>query len=108
MPATRHLRITPPGEKREPLKLDFSRRLLDTLRPPASGRTWVYDATLPGLALMITDRDARSFYLYKKVNGRPQRVRLGAFDEITVDQARKLCARTLGAIADGADPQADK
>jgi integrase len=107
MPATRHLRIAD-ADRREPLKLDFSKRLLETLRPPAEGRTWVYDATLPGLALMITDRDARAFYLYKKIRGRPQRIRIGGFEEITVDQARKLCARKLGDIADGADPQAEK
>lgn len=107
MPAS-HLRIASTDERREPMKIDFSRRLLDTLRPPATGRTWVYDAAQPGLALMITDRDARSFYLYKKVAGRPQRIRLGGLDEITVDQARKLCAKKLGAIADGANPMAER
>ncbi len=103
-----HMRIAQSDQKKGPLKVDFSRRMLDTLRPPDEGRTWVYDTAQTGLALMITANDARSFYVYKWVNGRPQRVRLGALDEITVDQARKLCAKKLGDIAGGADPMAEK
>jgi integrase len=102
------LRLVKPDEKPKAMKLDFSRRLLDSIRPPKSGRIWVYDNAQTGLALMITANDARAFYLYKKINGRPQRVRLGGYDEITTDQARKLCAKKLGDIADGADPMAEK
>src|SRR5687767_8301875 len=98
MPAAAHLRLAS-DDKREPLKVDFSKRLLETIGAPKSGRTWVYDNKLPGLALMITDSGARSFYLYKWVNSRPRRIRLGAFDGITVDQARTLCAKELGRIA---------
>jgi integrase len=107
--AAQHLRIVSDDDsRRAPLKLDFSRRLIETLRPPTAGRTWIYDAKQAGLALQITANDARSFYLYKKVQGRPQRIHLGGFDEITVDQARILCAKKLGAIANGANPNAEK
>jgi integrase len=57
---------------------------------------------------MVTGTGARTFYVYRKVLGRPQRVRLGAFPDIGIEQARKLCQRTIGAISSGRDPMADR
>ena len=56
----RPLRIVPQteGERREPLKIDLSKQVIDTIRPPATGRTCVYDAKQIGLALMVTENDA--------------------------------------------------
>lgn len=102
------LRIVTDSERRAPLKIDFSRRLLEAIRPPASGRTSIYDAKQAGLVLIITSNDARAYYLYKKIRGRPQRVRLGGYDEITIEQARRNAAKELGRIADGADPMRER
>jgi integrase len=96
------------GERREPMKVDFSNRLLEAIKAPAKDRIWVYDARQNGLCLMITANNSRAFYVLKKVNGRTQRIRLGGFEEIGVDRARKLCAKTLGQIAEGVNPMAEK
>lgn len=76
--------------------------------PAGKDRAFIYDSRQPGLCLMTTRTDAKTFYFYGKVNGRPQRVRLGGFPEISVEQARKLAKVTSGDIADGADPMAKK
>jgi integrase len=109
MSAAKHMRIAAgEGERRSPLKFDFSNRALESIKAPAKDRAWVYDSRQTGLCLMITANDSRAFYVLKKVNGRTQRIRLGDFEDIGTDQARKLCAKTLGQIAEGIDPQAEK
>jgi len=76
--------------------------------PAGKDRIWIYDTRQPGLALMLTAAGAKTFYLYRKVHGRPQRVRLGVFPEVTVEQARKFAKQKIGDIANGRDPMADR
>ncbi len=57
---------------------------------------------------MVTATGAKAFYLYKKVNGRPQRIRIGGYPEITIDQARTEAQVKAGEIAKGVNPMAVK
>lgn len=100
------MRIT--GDRRGTTKRDFSKRMIEAIRPPATGRAWIYDAAQPGLCMMITPAGTKSFYLYRKVKGRPQRYRIGAYPAVTVEQARHECMRLLGRIVQGADPIAER
>jgi integrase len=61
-----------------------------------------------GLAFMVTDKGARSFYLYRKVHGRPQRIRIGGFPDISVEQARKMAVEINAQIVQGKDPAAER
>jgi len=104
-----HLRIAAKdGERREPMKVDFNKRILEAIKPPTKDRVWIYDSRQPGLCLMITAGDSRAFYAYKKVKGKPQRIRLASYDEVGIDEARKQCAKALVDIINGIDPQAEK
>ena len=85
-------------------RLKFTKRTLLALPTPAEKRTFHYDTATPGLALQITPKGARTFYLCRRVNGRFQRLRLGTFPAVTVEQARRLALEALGEIADGKDP----
>jgi hypothetical protein len=92
--------------KRPTVRINFSKRTLDGLEPPRSGdRRWGYDAKVPGLALMVTATGRKTFYLYKKVDGQPQRVRIGDFPTVTINQARSAAGKLIGEIAAGGDPQ---
>jgi integrase len=82
--------------------------LKDATCPTGKDRTWLYDRRLPGLAMMVTAAGSKAFYLYRKVKGRPQRVRLGAFPDISIDQARDLARKSTADIANGIDPMAQK
>ncbi|MGD2109988.1 MAG: tyrosine-type recombinase/integrase [Phycisphaerae bacterium] len=86
-------------------KINFTKRALDAVKAPDTGRRYVYDRRQPGLALCVTYTGLRTFYLYRRIRGRPTRVRIGVYPEITVENARKIAARMLGDIADGKDPQ---
>ncbi len=88
----------------EPNRVHFTKRAIDALAcPPGRKREWFYDDE-SRLALMVTAAGGRTFYIYKRVNNRPQRIRVGAFPDLSIEQARKTAARILGEIAEGKDP----
>lgn len=95
-------------KRKEASKLNFTKATLEALKPPASGRVFYYDAKTPGLAFAITDKDARRFYLYRRIDGRPERILLGTFPPMTIDQARTAAAQKNGDIARGINPVAAK
>jgi integrase len=101
------LKLTTNPAPRGPIKVRFSVRALEAIGAPASGRIWIYDdgaGSVPGLTLAVTATNARSFYWYRKVNGKPERVRIGGYDELSIDQARKRADDLNGQRAKGANP----
>jgi integrase len=87
----------------------FTAAALAKLKCPAgSDRLYVYDQRTPGLALCVTAAGARTFYVYRRVDGRPQRVRVGRFPGLSIEQARRQAAQVNAAIARGEDPQAER
>ena len=89
-------------------KIAFTNKRLMAIKPPKSGRTYIYDTKMPGLTLCITAADTRTYYVYKWYDGKPQRIKLGRFDEITIDNAREAAQTELGKIAQGLDPMAER
>lgn len=92
----------------KPAKLPFSKTRLAALTPPTSGRKYHYDTRTPGLALCVTSAGSKTFYVYRKIQGRPERIRLGAFPELAVEQARTIARAIVGDIAKGSDPVAER
>ncbi|NQT15222.1 MAG: site-specific integrase [Planctomycetes bacterium] len=90
-------------QRAETERFPFRKTKLQNL-PVPSKRTYYHDATVPGLALCITPAGTRTFYLYKWAAGRPVKMPLGRFPDVTVEQARKKARKLVGAIADGVDP----
>lgn len=89
-----------------PPKIALTKRSIEALKPPKQGdRTYHYDAKTPGLCVCVSSTGAKAFYLYKKILGRPQRIKLGSCSEITVENARKAAAMALAEIAQGGNPQ---
>lgn len=86
----------------------FSRRVLDALPTPATGRAYVYDTKASGLILCVTDHGAKSFQVYRKLNGRPLRITLGRYPDLSIDHARRKAAEALALLADGINPLVEK
>jgi integrase len=86
----------------------FTMNRLERIAPPESGRLWVRDPKTPGLALVVTFTGSRSWYLYKKVNGRPRKIKLGDFPTLSVEDARRAAAEDLGKIARRIDPSIER
>lgn len=90
-------------------RINFTRANLDGVEcPPGKDRVYVYDTKRTGLCLQVTRNGARSFYLYRKVDGRPERIRLGSYPPMTPEQARDACDRHNGDIAAGRNPAAKR
>ncbi len=92
-----------------PEKIKLTKTAVQALpQAPKGKRVFHYDTVTPGLAVQVTASGAKTFYLYRKVQGKPERVRLGAFPAMTVEQARRRATETLGTIAKGRSPRAEK
>ena len=91
-----------------PQEIPFTKTAIGRLKPPAKGRATYYDSRTPSFALTVTPTGHKSFYVYRRVNGRPARVRLGGYPELTPEMARKAAAEINAQIARGIDPNAGK
>ncbi len=90
-------------------RFSFTRAAILAVKPPTDQeRVYVYDKRTLALALCVTRGGSRTFYVYRRIHGRPVRVRLGRSPEMTIDQARKQAAVVLAEIARGNDPQEQK
>jgi len=95
-------------QKSIPKKINFTIENLNRIVcPPGKDRVYVYDLK-SGLALSVPAGGSMAFYLIKKIGGRPIRLRLGGYPEITIEQARKLASLALAEISEGKDPQHQK
>jgi integrase len=96
------------------VRLNFTRSVLDKITPPSipkekSGKGGVYDTyhdtREKGLILIVSNGGAKTYYLYGKINGKPERVKLGSYDGLSIEQARKKAAQCRGEVAQGSNPQ---
>src|SRR5687768_9799011 len=86
-------------------KLNFTKRTLDTLALPANGkRVYFYDTKISGLGIAITASGTKTFIVYRKVNGRPERITLGRYPMLSIEQARSKAAEVNLLITKGDNP----
>ena len=90
------------------VKIPFTKAALHGLVLPEHGRRYHYDTKAAGLAICATATGTRTFYFVKKIDGRPVRVRIGTFPDLSVENARNAAKQLTLAVARGEDPQADK
>ena len=86
--------------------INFTKPAIEALPFSEKGKRSVYhDASRQsvGLQLRVTG-STKTFFVQKRVAGIPQRVTLGRFPALTIEQARKQAAKALGQIAEGINP----
>jgi integrase len=90
-------------------QLNFTKANLDRLPSAEPGkRKYWYDTHTRSLTVCVTDTGRKTFYLYRWAHGKPQRVRIGLYPEVTIEQARKRAIEENAAIASGHDPSVDR
>lgn len=78
---------------------------IEKLPIPDSNRVEYKDKKLPELRLRITSTGAKSFSVYKRVNGgKPVRVTLGKFPALTPTKAKILAQQCLAELVVGSNP----
>ena len=87
-------------------RLRFTTQRLEKLAcPPDKDHAYFYDDEIRGLCLYVGDSGVKTFYLYRRVAGRPTRLRLGSWPhELSIDDARKEARKASGDVAKGIDP----
>src|ERR1700681_537641 len=89
----------------------ITKRLIDSLKP-RQGEYFVGDRSLSGFGLRVQSTGAKSYVVkYRAGSGRgapTRRLTLGKVGPLTPDEARTLAKKTLGSVAHGADPAAQR
>lgn len=84
-------------------------RYLKSLKPANPGKRIVHwDAAKPSFGVRVTDRGVISFFVLRRMPGKPQPVRvlIGRYPEISLAEARKLATAALGDLVSGVHPKA--
>jgi len=100
--------IEPKTDSKPDRKRVFTKRLIENIEPPTTGRRYIYDAKVPGLRLQTTDKGVKTFQFYRWFQDRPLLITLGRFPAMTVEQARQQAKKHLGELAEGKDPGQEK
>ena len=90
-------------------KISFTKKVLDKLPlPPVGKRVDYFDTTTNHLTLRVSHVGTKAFVLYRKIDGIAERLTLGRYPTMTIDQARQMVAQLNGSIAVGNNPAEDK
>jgi integrase len=87
-------------------RLKLTELRIANLSKPQVGVAYIYDTVTPSLTIRVTAAGARSFVIVKKISGRAQRITLGRFPGLRLDDARQAARTIAGEIAKGDDPVA--
>jgi integrase len=94
------------------LRINFTKKDLEALGPAPVGQiTYVFDtnrASPRGFGLWITPGSAKTFMLYRKINGRPERMKIGPLADWSIDRARDEAQKLITRINEGKNPQSEK
>ena len=96
------------GLKMAAKTFNFTKKAIEALPHPKTGFDSYRDTAERGLSLYITAAGAVSFYIRKRINGRDERVIIGQYPDITIEQARAKTVTIRAQVAQGQDPIADK
>ncbi|CAG9190877.1 tyrosine-type recombinase/integrase [Burkholderia vietnamiensis] len=84
--------------------LNFTKAAIEALPVPEKGWKYYYDTKVSGLAIGVGSTGVKTFILYRKVNRKPERIKIGRYPDLTVDKARAAATNLNADIANGANP----
>jgi integrase len=86
----------------------FTKLRLSRLSLPEKGVLTYHDIGKAGLKLMVRPSGTKTFVLYRKVQGKPERVTIGRYPSVTIEQARKQVDQLNAKIVQGINPNEEK
>lgn len=75
---------------------------------PDKGYQIYWDDALPSFGVRITEKDAKSFVLQRRIKGKSQRITICKTHEMAPEGARNEARKLIGDIIRGGDPVAEK
>lgn len=87
-------------------KISFTKANIEALSLPAAGQRVTYhDTKTVGLQLRVTSSGVKTFSMFRRIKGgQPERVTLGRYPDLSIEQARRKAAEVNAAIAEGKNP----
>lgn len=86
----------------------FTHNRLEAINPPNKGRNSYRDTKVVGLNFVITANNSKSFYLVKWIKGKTVRIRIGNYQNVTIEDARRITQKYLVEIAQGKNHNEEK
>jgi len=83
------------------LLFSFTKEKLIKIEPPKIQRDTYRDAKEKGLILLVSYGGSKVFYLYKKINNKVYRVKIGDFPDLSIAEAREKAAELKNSITKG-------
>ena len=82
----------------------FTNTNLENLEIPTKQTVVYKDSKMPFLSMYITANGVKTFFVRKRIKGRDERLIIGRYPIVSIDQARKKATIFCGIIADRKDP----
>lgn len=73
-------------------KTNFTKKWIEGLPMPKEKRSFHYDTATRGLGILVQPTGHKSFFWFRKVNGRPTWQTIGAFPDLSIENARQKAA----------------
>lgn len=89
------------AEEADKRKFNFTKRELEALPPAEKEKEQYWDTKARGLYLQVSKSGVKSFFVRRKVHGHSERLFLGRFPELTIEQARIKVADFHSSLAQG-------
>ncbi|SOD18551.1 protein of unknown function [Nitrosomonas ureae] len=85
-------------------RINFTKAIIDALPMPSLGKRNIYhDTKISGLQLRVTS--VKTFFINRRIKGGdPQRITLGRYPDMTIEQARRKTLELVHDIAEGKNP----
>ena len=85
--------------------MNFTKKELSSLMlPPKGKRHYYYDNKTRGLVVCINPTGTKTFQVYRKINGRPERITIGRLPDLTIEQARNKASEINSMLSRGVNP----
>jgi len=94
------------GRTTNDIRVHFRKSVLDNL-PSKEKRYDAIDTKVAGLHLMIYPKGSKTYNLVRYIKRKKRRIKIGGYNNITIDQARDKAKKLNAAIDLGGDPYAD-
>ncbi len=89
-------------------KFNFAKKAIQTLPIPKTGIAVYHDSNKRALKLRVQSSGTKTFFINRRINGKADRITIGHFPEVSVEQARRQADILNVKIADGINPNEEK
>ena len=84
-------------------KVKFTNQLIGSMATPNKGRAFHYDSEVSGLMLRVYASGRKSFYVYRRANGKIHNIKIGDYPDFNIAKARRQAKSIIGKLQDGVD-----